>query len=128
MTSLGLSRYALTMGVAAAMLAGCGGSQPPIGVPGAMPQTHAIVERSDHAKWQSLRAAVKDAWSGDLLYVATAGGDVYVLSFYRPASLNAEHAAASALLAQRGIAGARKRCRLKRCRCSWCTAECNPMH
>ena len=30
------SRYALTSCAAAAMLAGCGGSQPPIGVPGAM--------------------------------------------------------------------------------------------
>jgi hypothetical protein len=28
---LGFSRYALCMDVAAAMLAGCGGSQPPIG-------------------------------------------------------------------------------------------------
>ncbi len=31
-----LARYALSIGVA--MLAGCGGSQPPIGAPGAMPQ------------------------------------------------------------------------------------------
>jgi hypothetical protein len=34
MKSLGLSCYALTMGVAVALLAGCGGSQPPIGAPG----------------------------------------------------------------------------------------------
>lgn len=39
----GLGRYALCSCVAAALLAGCGGSQPPIGAPGAMPQsrTHA---------------------------------------------------------------------------------------
>jgi hypothetical protein len=34
MKSLGLSRFALAMGAAAALLAGCGGSQPPIGAPG----------------------------------------------------------------------------------------------
>jgi hypothetical protein len=39
MRSLVLSRYALCSCVAAAMLAGCGGSQPPIGAPGGMPQS-----------------------------------------------------------------------------------------
>jgi uncharacterized repeat protein (TIGR03803 family) len=34
MKSLGLGRYALAMGAAAALLAGCGGAQPPIGGPG----------------------------------------------------------------------------------------------
>jgi hypothetical protein len=34
MKSLDFSRYALSSCVAAAMLAGCGGSQPPIGAPG----------------------------------------------------------------------------------------------
>ncbi len=38
MTSRELSRFALVVCLAAAMLAGCGGSQPPIGAPGAMPQ------------------------------------------------------------------------------------------
>jgi len=38
MSSLGLSGYALTIGAALALLAGCGGLQTPIGVPGAMPQ------------------------------------------------------------------------------------------
>jgi hypothetical protein len=38
---LGLARCALSSCVAAAMLAGCGGSQPPIGAPGAMPENHA---------------------------------------------------------------------------------------
>ncbi|MGC2633631.1 MAG: hypothetical protein WA215_05395 [Candidatus Cybelea sp.] len=70
----------LTICMAAAMLVGCGGSQPPIGAPGAMAQTHAIVARFDRAKSQPVRAAAKDAWSGVLLYVAT-GGDVYVLSY-----------------------------------------------
>ena len=39
MKSLDFVRFALSMGVAAALLAGCGGSQPPIGAPGAMPQS-----------------------------------------------------------------------------------------
>jgi phospholipase C len=36
-----LSRYALCVSIAAALLAGCGGSQPPIGAPGAMPRSAA---------------------------------------------------------------------------------------
>jgi hypothetical protein len=39
MMGLNLGRYALSSCVAAAMLAGCGGSQPPIGTPGAMPHS-----------------------------------------------------------------------------------------
>jgi hypothetical protein len=41
MKGLRLERYALSAGVVIALLAGCGGSQPPIGAPGAMPQTGA---------------------------------------------------------------------------------------
>ena len=37
MNSLDFGRFALSMGVAAAMLAACGGSQPPIGAPGTVP-------------------------------------------------------------------------------------------
>jgi hypothetical protein len=37
-STLGCGRHALISCVAAAMLAGCGGSQPPIGAPGAMQQ------------------------------------------------------------------------------------------
>ena len=37
-----LRRYAFGATVVVAMLAGCGGTQPPIGVPGGMPQTLAI--------------------------------------------------------------------------------------
>ena len=42
MKSLSFNGSALSSCVAAAMLAGCGGSQPPIGAPGAMPQSHAM--------------------------------------------------------------------------------------
>jgi sugar lactone lactonase YvrE len=38
--SFALRRYAFSMSAAAALLAGCSGSQPPIGAPGAMPQGH----------------------------------------------------------------------------------------
>ena len=41
-----LSHYAISSCVAAALLAGCGGSQPPIGVPGAMPQASALASRT----------------------------------------------------------------------------------
>jgi hypothetical protein len=59
----------------AALLAGCGGSQPPIGAPGTM-----SYGASGQTAMQPTRAATKDPWSGDLLYVAT-GGDVYVLLY-----------------------------------------------
>jgi sugar lactone lactonase YvrE len=40
METLALVRFTLSAGMAAALLAGCGGSPPPIGAPGAMPQGH----------------------------------------------------------------------------------------
>jgi hypothetical protein len=36
--SLVLRHYVLSISAVAALLAGCGGSQPPIGAPGAMPK------------------------------------------------------------------------------------------
>jgi len=66
------SRYA-TLCVAAALLAGCAGSKPPIGAQGAMPQSRAIAQ-------QGGRAA--SGPYGDLLYVS--GGPtnkVYVFTF-----------------------------------------------
>jgi uncharacterized repeat protein (TIGR03803 family) len=47
MARLNLSRDTLSVSIAAALLAACGGSQPPIGVPGAMPQVSALGARSD---------------------------------------------------------------------------------
>ncbi|MFY9720558.1 MAG: choice-of-anchor tandem repeat GloVer-containing protein, partial [Candidatus Cybelea sp.] len=52
MKSLGLSRYALTIGAAAALLAGCSGSQPPIGAPGVMQQTSAIAMRTTSTNYK----------------------------------------------------------------------------
>ncbi len=61
-----LNRYALSSCVVAGMLAGCGGSQPPIGAPGAMPQSPAIAQHPGHSRsWMDA-----DVASTDLLYVA----------------------------------------------------------
>jgi uncharacterized repeat protein (TIGR03803 family) len=43
MNGFDCARFALSSCAVAAMLAGCGGSQPPIGAPGAMRQTNRIV-------------------------------------------------------------------------------------
>jgi hypothetical protein len=54
MKSLDFRRRALSMGVTA-LLAGCGGSQPPIGAPGAMPQSRAIAQHADRERvWLEL--------------------------------------------------------------------------
>jgi len=47
MKSSDLNRFALRSLAAAAMLAGCGASQPPIGAVGAMPQTTARATHAD---------------------------------------------------------------------------------
>ena len=75
--TLGLSRSALSIRVAlaAALLASCGGSQPPI-APGAIPQSGPIAAHAERGgSWM-----LPEAKNKDLLYVAT-GGDVYVLSY-----------------------------------------------
>jgi hypothetical protein len=59
MKSLGQSRYALTIGAAAALLAGCGAAQPPIGAPGAMPQSRAMAGGAAHGT---------SSTRGDLIY------------------------------------------------------------
>jgi hypothetical protein len=51
MKSLGPTRYALTIGAAAALISGCGGSQPPIGAPGATMQTSAIATHTANRSW-----------------------------------------------------------------------------
>jgi hypothetical protein len=68
MKRLVFGRYALSSSMALAMLAGCGGSQPPIGAPGAMPQTAGAGQ------------ARKATSSNDLLY-AVSIPYVYVLSY-----------------------------------------------
>jgi hypothetical protein len=78
MKRLGPSRYALAIGAAAALLGGCGGSQPPIGAPGAMPQTSAIATHADRGKsWM-----LPEGKTADLLYAPnTEGSTVLVFSY-----------------------------------------------
>ena len=77
MATLALSRSALTMGVAAAMLTACGGSQAPIGGPGATPQSRAIAAHASRGgSWM-----LPEAKSEDLLYVFTLQSTVYVFSY-----------------------------------------------
>ena len=70
MKGLSLGRYTLSSCVAAAMLAGCGGSQLPVGAPGAMPQGVAqqgqSTQRDESGSWMA-----PDATSQDLLYVSS---------------------------------------------------------
>jgi hypothetical protein len=66
------SRYALSSCVAAAFLAGCNGSQPPIGAPGAMPQSRAIAMHDNRGgSWILPRAKRGPAYevTGPLLYI-----------------------------------------------------------
>src|SRR5580700_10082829 len=76
MKRLSLGRYALSMGAAAAILAGCGGSQPPIGAPGAMPQTSTIATHADRSGSWMLPEAKRE----DLLYISDVYG-VHVFSY-----------------------------------------------
>ncbi len=78
MKRLGFRRYALCSCVAAAMLAGCGGSQPPIGAPGVMQQIFADATHADRGKsWMR-----PEAKNSDLLYVsANITGEIYIFSY-----------------------------------------------
>jgi uncharacterized repeat protein (TIGR03803 family) len=49
-----LSRFALSISAAVAFLAGCGGSQPPIGAPGAVSQARTIVHHNGTASYRVL--------------------------------------------------------------------------
>jgi len=76
MKSFEFNRYALSACAAMAMLVGCGGSQPPIGAPGAIPQTSGVAAHAEPGKsWM-----LPEAKSEDLLYV-TNYSDVLVLSY-----------------------------------------------
>lgn len=77
MRTTNVNRYSLFSCFAAALLAGCGGSQPPIGAPGAMPQTSRIATQGNHGKsW------MKPGMSGqDLLYVSSNAGTVSVFTY-----------------------------------------------
>jgi len=77
MKTLGLSRSALTIGAAAALLAGCGGSQPPIAGPGAVPQSQAASSLDAHGRsWIQPRAT-----KGALVYITGGCGGTCVVSY-----------------------------------------------
>ena len=78
MSTLDLYRNALASCVAAALLAGCGGSQPPIGAPGAMMQSRAIARHAaSGGSWM-----LREASGENLLYISAIGsGDIYVYSY-----------------------------------------------
>jgi hypothetical protein len=77
MKSLGLNRYALAIGAAAALLGGCGGSQPSLGAPGAMPRNPAIATHADRGKsWM-----LPEAKSEGLLYIADACGGLCISTY-----------------------------------------------
>jgi hypothetical protein len=83
MRTLDFGRYALCSCVATAMLAGCGGSQPPIGAPGAMSQSHAIATHAARGgSWMLLEAK-----SENLLYIADPGSGGVIVYAYRPSRL-----------------------------------------
>ena len=48
METFALSRFGLTISAAAALLAACGGSQPPMSTPGAMQQRSGITASESH--------------------------------------------------------------------------------
>jgi hypothetical protein len=68
-----LSHYAMSSSVTAALLAGCGGSQPPIGAPRAMPQTPVAAQAARPAKG-----------SGPFLYVGGFKLLMYALGSSKP--------------------------------------------
>jgi hypothetical protein len=77
MKSLGFGRYALSGCVATVLLTACGGSQPPIGAAGAMPQSRAIATYADRGgSWMLPKAK-----HTDLLYAADAHGGVFVFTY-----------------------------------------------
>jgi hypothetical protein len=69
--------YTLCCCVAAAMLAGCAGSQPPIGAPDAMPQASTLAAHADRDTSWMLPEAKRD----DLLYVTGSDDNIYVFAY-----------------------------------------------
>ncbi|MGA2761286.1 MAG: hypothetical protein ABSF08_13325 [Candidatus Cybelea sp.] len=77
MRSLDFRSYALSCCIAATVLAGCGGSQPPMGAPGAMPQTSAIATHAEGGKsWM-----LPEAKNQDLIYAVGGCGGTCILSY-----------------------------------------------
>jgi len=78
MKGLDLGRFAVSTGAVAALLAGCGGSQPPIGAPGAVPQSRAIATQAERGRSWMLPEATRIK---RLLYLSDSGPDVFVYDY-----------------------------------------------
>jgi hypothetical protein len=76
MKDITLNRYALSIGAASALLVGCGGSQPPIGPQGVMPQSRAIATHAQRAGSRIL----PEASGEDLIYSANSRF-IYIFSY-----------------------------------------------
>ncbi len=76
MRTSGFGRYALISCVAPALLAGCGGPQPPIGALGAMPQSRATATYADRSGSWMLPEAKRQS----LLYVDVGGKSIDVFT------------------------------------------------
>jgi hypothetical protein len=77
MKGLSLGRAALCSCVAVALLAGCGGSQQPIGAPGWMPQSRAIATHAERGgSWM-----LPEAKSEDLLYADGLNGVATIFAY-----------------------------------------------
>jgi hypothetical protein len=80
MTSSGVSRYIISVSLTAMVLVGCGGSQPPIATPGAMPQSHEFARRPDRGRsWMA-----QGLQTTDLLYVSDYGNGIIVYKYAPP--------------------------------------------
>ena len=77
MSTLDRSRHAFSIGAAAVMLVGCGGSQPPIGALGATAQTTATVTHVDPGVSRMRPGAKVD----DLVYAASVFGTVDIITW-----------------------------------------------
>jgi hypothetical protein len=80
---LNLGRYALCSCIAAATLAGCGGSQPPIGAPGVMPQSAArsgTLPPSTSLTKERLPKSDSSASQSGLIY-ASSKNETYIVTF-----------------------------------------------
>ena len=89
MKSFSLGSYAITGGGALALLAGCGGSQSLIGVPGAMPE----VDSQSRGSFKPSSVMPTYKVSGPLLYVTSSGEPSYI-SVYDAAAKNPKPIAA----------------------------------
>ena len=83
----GISRYVLSSCVVAAMLAGCGGSPPPVSAPGALPQSQATAPYAERAHVHPAYSVIysfKAAEDGEYPYASpiNVNGTLYGTTFF----------------------------------------------